>query len=64
MLLSTIAILISSASLAVSIIVAWQRFRLDELAIKRDVLRRLVANSYRLTPGLVGQEGEPYHSTG
>ena len=60
MLLSTIAIFISSASLAVSIIVAWQRFYRDELAIKRDVLRRLVANSYRLTPGLMGQEGEPF----
>ena len=36
---------------------AWRR---DELAVRRDVLRRLVGNAYRLTQRWQGQEGEPF----
>ena len=32
----------------------------DELVIRRDILRRLAGNCYRLTPEFQGQEGEPF----
>ncbi len=35
----------------------WKR---DELALRRDVLRRLLAYRYRLTKEFLGQDGEPF----
>ena len=35
----------------------WKR---DELEIRRDVLRRLVAHCYLLTPSFQGKDGEPF----
>ena len=35
----------------------WKR---DELALRRDVLRRLFAYRYRLTESLAGKDGEPF----
>ena len=41
----------------------WVYFRQrkdDQLKLKRDVLRRLVGYSYRLTPAWSGRDGEPF----
>ena len=57
---SSIVAAVSLCVAAGSFLVAWKAWRRDELAVRRDVLRRLVGNAYRLTQKWQGQEGEPF----
>ena len=57
---SSIVAAVSHCVAAGSFLVAWKAWRRDELAVRRDVLRRLVGNAYRLTQRWQGQEGEPF----
>ena len=57
---SSIVAAVSHCVAAGSFLVAWKPWRRDELAVRRDVLRRLVGNAYRLTQRWQGQEGEPF----
>ena len=58
---SSIVAAVSHCVAAGSFLVAWKPWRRDELAVRRDVLRRLVGNAYRLTQRWQGQEGETLH---
>ena len=57
---SSIVAAVSLCVAAGSFLVAWKAWRRDELAVRRDVLRRLVGNAYRLTQKWQGQEGESF----
>lgn len=57
---SFVAIIIS----LIAVVQTWKiqkaQWARDELAVRRDVLRRLVGYRYRLTGGRLGQDGEPF----
>lgn len=66
-LFSVLVIVISVVSAIIAGISVWQarrfqreQWRRDELAMRRDVLRRLCGYRYRLTGDRVGQDGEPF----
>ena len=55
-LLSMFSILIASGAVYIS----WENSQQEKLEIKRDVIKRIVGYSYRLTEGRTGQDGEPF----
>ncbi len=62
-MIAIIALVVGAASLGASTFLSYLtyvRWREDRLAAKRDVLRRLVGNAYRLTPRFAGKQGEPF----
>ena len=56
--LSVISLLLSGVVAAS--ISSWMHQQFNELAVKRDVLRRFVGHRYLLTSSFVGREGEPF----
>ena len=57
---AAISVYIAMISLAIAFISVRQPRRLQELQWKRDVLQRICGYRYRLTPWLVGTDGEPF----